>query len=65
MKKSVSSNISLERNHSTSFSEFLDSEYLKGEVIAVRNEEGGFYLAECVENITAEDIERSESFKVS
>merc|ERR1712037_262520 len=44
--------------------EFLDCEYLKGEVIAVRNEEGGFYLAECVDNITAEDLERSEAFKV-
>ena len=47
------------------FIEFLDCEYLKGEIIAVRNEEEGFYLAECTENITAEDLERSETFRVN
>ena len=42
----------------------LECEYLKGEIIAVRAEEGNFYLAECISNITAEDLERSETFKV-
>ena len=44
--------------------EFLDCEYLKGEIIAVRTEGLDFYLAECSQNITEADLDKSDEFKV-
>ena len=44
--------------------EFLDCEYLKGEIIAVRTDGTDFYLAECSQNVTEEDLAKTDEFKV-
>ena len=52
-----------ESSDSDVIEEFIDCEYLKDEIIAVRADESEFYLAECCSNIQEKDLDKD--FKVN